>query len=390
MQVAIVGGGPAGSSAAFTLAAAGIQVCLVDRSVFPRDKLCGGLLTLRSRKTFQAIFKTDWSPVIQARGRGVEFFYHSTPLKSVADYKDVFFTCRKEFDAFLLDLARGAGATVLEGRRVEAVNYEKSELRLADGTALQYGFLIGADGVNSVVAKSILGVSFHKHSIGFGLEMEVPLSSGKAALANPEIHFGLLEYGYGWVFPKKETLTAGVGGLLRANPGMKEIMEAFLHRRFGYLPPGKMKGHFIPFGDFRSPPGKGNVLLCGDAAGLVEPITGEGIAFAMLSGQYAAESIREALSLVQPGSALALYEQRYERIAQSLRQAKLLRHLLFPRPCQFLLSKILPRSESVARRHLDLMADELSYRDFGRFLLKQACLAPLKVLSRSRATDQVQ
>ena len=65
---------------------------------------------------------------------------------------------------------------------------------------------------------------------------------------------------------------------------MKADFEVFLKNRFGHVPPAKIKGHFIPFGDFRRSPGKGNILLCGDAAGLVEPITGEGIAFAMLSG----------------------------------------------------------------------------------------------------------
>ena len=71
-QVVVMGGGPAGSSAAYTLAGAGVKVCLIDRSIFPRDKLCGGLLTIRSKRAFQRIFKADWTPVIQTVSKGAE------------------------------------------------------------------------------------------------------------------------------------------------------------------------------------------------------------------------------------------------------------------------------------------------------------------------------
>lgn len=382
-RVAIVGGGPAGSSAAHTLAMAGIEVCLVDRSVFPRDKLCGGLLTLRSQKIFQRVFQTSWNPVIQANSRGVMFFYREKPLKSLFDYKDLFFTCRKKYDAYLLDLARRSGTIVIEGKTAQAVNLQESILTLSDGASLHYEYLIGADGVNSMVAKALFGDSFDKSTIGFGLEMEVPISSEVPAITNPEIYFGLLKWGYGWVFPKHDTLTVGVGGLLGSNLQMRANFEEFLRQRFGRVPAQKIKGHFIPFGDFRRRPGQGNVMLCGDAAGLVEPITGEGIAFAMLSGYYAAESIKEAVLSGQPGAATDLYEKRYAAIASSFQQAHRLRRLLFPGPCQFFFSKILARSESIPRRHMDLMADELSYEDYARFLLQKVWLGPLKKLGLS-------
>jgi len=379
-QVVVVGGGPAGSSAAHILAAAGINVCVIDRSVFPRDKLCGGLLTLRSKKTFQSIFKTDWSPVIQTTSNGARLYFKQKLLNTVTDHKDIFFTCRRDYDAFLLGLAQKRGATVVQGAQVQTIDLKQSSLKLSDGTSLDFDFLIGADGVNSLVAKMVFGESFNRDTIGFGLEMEVPLSVEVPTITDPEIYFGLLDWGYGWVFPKGETLTAGVGGLLRKNPKMREGFENFLAQRFGRLPAAKIKGHFIPFGDFRKTPGRGNVLLCGDAAGLVEPITGEGIAFAMLSGSFAAEGIKEALSAAQPQSALELYEKRYATIAGSFRQANFLRYLLFPKTSQFLFSKALPRSRSIPRRHLDLMADDLSHRDYAKFIFKKFGVGALKML----------
>jgi geranylgeranyl reductase family protein len=369
--VVVVGGGPAGSSAARTLAAAGIKVCVIDRSLFPRDKLCGGLLTLRSKKAFQTIFQSDWPPVLQTKANGARIYFKQKLLNSVTDHKDIFFTCRRDYDALLLDLARQSGATIFQGVQMQTIDPDQSSLKLSDGSIFNFDFLIGADGVNSLVAKTIFGEAFNRDTIGFGLEMEVPLSPTVSPITEPEIYFGLLDWGYGWVFPKGKTLTAGVGGLLKKNPRMREDFENFLIQRFGSVPSAKIKGHFIPFGDFRKTPGRGSILLCGDAAGLVEPITGEGIAFAMLSGYFAAEGIKEALATNSPLTALSLYQRRYATIADSFHKANGLRYLLFPKACQFLFSKVLPRSQSIPRRHLDLMADDLSHGEYVRFILKK-------------------
>ncbi|HEV2693214.1 MAG TPA: NAD(P)/FAD-dependent oxidoreductase [Verrucomicrobiae bacterium] len=382
-KVVIVGGGPAGSSAARTLSASGIEVCLIDKNIFPREKLCGGLLTLRSQKTFQKIFAADWSPVIHRRSTGASFYFKDKFLNSVTDHKDIFFTCRREFDAFLLGLAEKSGAKIMLGKQVQRINLEQSTLLLSDGQEVAFDILIGADGVNSAVAKSLFGDSFKQNKIGFGFEMEIPVSSTIPTVKDPEIYFGLLDWGYGWVFPKRDTLTVGVGGLLRASPKMKADFETFLKNRFGHLPPAKIKGHFIPFGDFRPTPGRGNVLLCGDAAGLVEPITGEGIAFAMLSGSYAGESAKEAIALGQEKSALDCYRPRYASIAAIFQQANRLKHFMFPGLFQRLLSKALSKSESIPRRQMDLMADDLSYPAFTRFLLAKGITGPIKSLFKT-------
>ena len=146
---------------------------------------------------------------------------------------------------------------------------------------------------------------------------------------------------------------------------MKAGFSAFLRQRFGAPPPGRIKGHHLPFGDYRKIPGRGDILLCGDAAGLVEPITGEGIAFAMQSGLYAAEAIIEAGG--RP--ALPGYRARYREISRDFDHANRLRRLLFPGPCERLFLKALPRSETLPLKHLELMAAEIAYGDYTRHLL---------------------
>lgn len=370
-DVIVIGGGPAGASAAYTAASRGMRVCLVDKSVFPRDKLCGGLLTLKSKRVFTRIFEADWSPVIQAVSRGAEFYFRKQLLNAVSDYKDMYFTCRRDFDNFLVTLAAKAGATLMQGTAAKELQRERCSVILENGLTLAADFIIGADGVNGVTARSIFGRPFDPETIAFGLEMEVPISGKHPSIADPEIYFGLLPWGYGWVFPKRSTLTAGIGGLWKKNQNMRTDFENFLIQRFGEMPKERIKGHYIPFGDFRPTPGTKNILLCGDAAGLVEPITGEGIAFAMQSGFYAAEAVLAARQQHKPETAINLYQQTYERIASTFRCANALRVFLFPMRMQSLFAKVLPHSASIPRRHLDLMADDISYGEYIRFLLSK-------------------
>jgi geranylgeranyl reductase family protein len=370
-DVIIVGGGPAGASAAHTLAGHGMNVCIVDKAVFPRDKLCGGLLTERSRKVFDTVFNTSWQPAVEGVSHGMRFFYHERLLNEVKDYTKLTWARRTRFDAHLVELAKNAGARLRQGVRVKAVEPDTCTVALADGVRIEADYLIGADGVNSIVAQSLFGRAFDKNTIAFGLEMEAPLGGQLQDIADPEIYFGVVKWGYGWVFPKRETLTIGVAGLWKKNPDIKNAFQRFVGHRCHEIPRAKIKGQYIPFGDYRRMPGRDNILLCGDAAGVVEPITGEGIAYAMQSGYLAARAIIESAARRQPAAACQHYAAGYASIAGSLRWANALRYLIFPKWSESLFATLLPKTQSVPRKHLDLMAAELDYDEYAQFLIKK-------------------
>jgi len=371
--ILIIGGGPAGSSAAHTLASHGMDTALIDQAVFPRDKLCGGLLTLRSKKIYSRIFAAPWEPVVDFTAHGVKLFHQGRLLNEVADASELFFTRRLDFDQYLLKQAIARGTTAYLGDAVVALDISRKTCRLRSGAEFTFDTLIGADGVNSLVAKNLFGKAFDHDSIAFALEMEVDRTQFPYSISDPEIIFGLARWGYGWVFPKKDTLTVGLGGLHAKNPDLKKRFHEFLEMRFGSIPAGRIKGHYLPFGDYRKVPGRDNVLLCGDAAGLVEPVTGEGMAFAMQSGQYAAEAIIEAHASGR--DALPCYQTRYREITRDFDHANRLRTLLFSKAGERLFLKALPTSKSLPLKHLELMADKLQYGGYSRYLIFKALKA---------------
>ena len=177
--------------------------------------------------------------------------------------------------------------------------------------------------------------------------------------------------GYAWIFPKRATLTVGIGGLAAANGDMRARYREFAMAALGRVPSQTLRGSPIPFGNFVARPGRGSTLLVGDAAGLVEPLTGEGIAFAVQSGAYAAQAIIEAARMKAPARALALYLQQYRSIIRSFRDVRLLRRLVFSRATRTLFLRALNGNRRMVLKHMDVLAGDADYRDYARCALKE-------------------
>ena len=365
----VAGAGPSGSSAAATLAASGMRVALVDKARFPRDKLCGGLLSERSVTSIRRVFGVATIP-IEVTSNTASVFDRGRRLVRVAHDTPVHFTSRRNFDASLVELAVANGATLLEGAGIRSFEVRTNVVELDNGRTLSAPFVVGADGAGSRVRK-LLGTSMDRDGFAVGLEAEVPQSAVAREISDPEIYFGLVEWGYAWIFPKQATLTVGIGGLASRNEDMRKRFAEFATLALGRVPTQRLCGSPIPFGNYLRQPGRGSTLLVGDAAGLVEPLTGEGIAFAVDSGCRAAEAIMEASRLRSPQRACALYRTGYREIVRSFRDIRLLRHLVFSRATRDLFLRALQGNEQMVRKHLDVLAGDASYRDYARYALSE-------------------
>jgi geranylgeranyl reductase family protein len=385
----VVGAGPAGASAAYLLARAGHRVALVDKTSFPRDKLCGGGLTVRSKKAFERIFCSQWNDILEYKSAGLAFYYKKKFLNSLENYQSLHFIYRCDFDHYLVKKAQDAGAELIENFRISEIDSQNHVIHEKSGRQLQADFIIGADGIKSVVARQVFGQEFDRNKYAIAMEAEVSRDQFKRHVTLPEIYYGSIKWGYGWVFPKKDKLTIGIAGLYKHNDDIKSVFHQFLEQDLGLPTNLPMKGYYLPFGEFQQQLEKNNFMLIGDAAGLVDPITGEGIAFAMESGEMAAESIIKAVQQAQPQIAGKLYQLRVERITNTIRQANKIKLLIYPKFFNKILIKGLATSKNKnsIRYYLDLMADDITYYQYLKLLFWHSGKRVFKLMFTRKALE---
>ena len=386
-DLVILGAGPAGSAAAMTGRRAGRSVALIDKARFPRAKLCGGLITGRCAGHLQDIFGLEIDPQLFETRRNFEFYMDGAPLGALHDVPPTHLTMRWDFDQLLFARAIAAGAADYSGQRVDRLDLAQNRIVLQSGEVLDYGCLIGADGVQSIVAKELFGASFDKSRVGFALEIEGPTMRPDAATP-VRIDFAAADWGYGWSFPKRNSTTIGLGGLHQCNPDMKARLADYLDL-LGTGKDARVKGHFLPFGGYRSVPGRGNVLLAGDAAGFVDPITGEGIGHAIHSGALAAKAADRALSAGRAQTALALYRPATRPIRTALRAARILRPVIFWRPVKPFFASTFRSSRTLKREYMHLLSGDTEYpRLLARTVLRLPRAALRWVLRRKQSVSR--
>jgi geranylgeranyl reductase family protein len=294
-EAIVVGAGPAGSATAIHLVRGGARVLLVDKARFPRDKPCGGGLTLRAIRelpvSVDAVvehivdrigFRLGYGPRFERHGHG--------PLIKM--------TQRLRLDHHLLEHAATAGADVRDGVAVTDVAVDDRGASVCvNGERIRSDVLIGADGVNGRIRRGLgLGGSY---VLAVALEgnvaHDVVGEDRYRGLAVLEL--GTIPGGYAWVFPKGDHVNVGVGGWESQGPSLRAHL-AELCRQHGI--PGdavtSTRGHRLPLRRPGSVAARGRALLVGDAAGLVDPLSGDGMYEAFVSARLGSDAVIDLLA----------------------------------------------------------------------------------------------
>ncbi len=298
-DVIIVGGGPAGSTAGIVLSKAGFNVLILDKAKFPRDKLCGGALTFKTELLLKKIGIFDYDSIIDYKTKEYGIFWKTREIfKGKSDY-NFLFVKRKVYDFFLLEKAREKGAKVLENQKVIDIDFSKKTIITSSGKSFRYKYLIGADGVNSIVRKlaekqGLIKNLRWKENLANAIEIYIDRKFLKNKIDYPYIILGYVNWGYSWIFPNKNQVVLGIGGLISKNKDLSKKFYSFLNDFISDYKPDKILGHTIPFGNYIRKPVFKNILLVGDAGGITNPASGEGIYSAQKSGELAGVSIIQA------------------------------------------------------------------------------------------------
>jgi len=359
-DVLVVGAGPAGATAARTLAAAGVRVRVLERHRFPRNKPCGGGLTMRALGRFPYLrpalgrIPTHTVSKLHLEGPAGEVLRLTSPGPAALLVR------RVDFDALLAALAVEAGADLVEGVTIRGASAgaDYVAVRSADGTVFRAPLVIAADGVHSVVARRLGFLSrWPAASVALDLMEETPNELLRAA--DPDtlwVSYGHdAADGYAYIFPKRDHVNVGVGSVLtdfrrRERRQPAEIQRALVAglRARGLLGGESSASHFtpsmIPVGGPLPVTARGRVLLAGDAGGFVNGYTAEGIYYAMVSGELAAQAVVATAASAgrdrprarqEPGArgdhpAVSKYMTAWRReIGAELRDSVLIRKYLF-------------------------------------------------------------
>ena len=403
-MVLVVGAGPAGATAARALARAGVTVRLLDRSNFPRNKPCGGGISLRVLRRFPYLERELGRIATHTVGRlHLEGPDGDSTIVDAGEAAALMIR-RVEFDALLVSLAVEAGAKLVSGVDIvqAAMDDERVVLTARDGRRFDAPFVIAADGVYSVIARRLgLNPGWPARSMALDMMEETPRTSLREA--DPSmlwVSYGFdrernrggsssdrrAPAGYAYIFPKRDHVNVGIGYVLdhyRRSIGAApyDVQRGFVDHLAGR---GIVAGESVPanFTPFQIPvggplkrPGVGRVLLAGDAGGFVNGFTAEGIYYAMVSGEHAAR----AIATLPPGNERTL-ARRYRRacnyeIGAELRESVLIQRYLFAdrrRIAKFIEGAT--RAPAMTRAIVDFAIGRLRYAELRRRLLLGAPL----------------
>ena len=318
-DIIIAGGGPAGSTAAYLLSKAGLNVLIIDKSKFPRKKLCGGLITYSTVKLLERVFDVtvdtlNQHDIIEYESDHYEL-YGKKRLITERSFEIPFrFIDREMYDNYLLQKAQQTGASLVEGDGVTSIDISKSSIKTRGGWDFTADVIIGADGINSRVRRSfpvdLFGREDWTENVASAHEVIISRDSVKKQIDHPVLYFGHVHHGYAWVFPNRDTVTAGICGLKqKTEKSMLSIFREFLNEKdLSDTGDERINSYVLPYGCYLPYPAFRNMVIVGDAAGFADPLLGEGIYYAQRSAELAAQAV---LTLIEENKMFDQMEHYY-------------------------------------------------------------------------------
>jgi geranylgeranyl reductase family protein len=356
-DVIVVGAGPAGATLAYELAKRGVGVLVLEKEKLPRYKCCAGGVTSKAAK----LLDFDISEVVEDVIHELSFTFNlGSPYLGQHSQPLIYTVMRDVFDYFLVEKAQQVGAVLMDGQKVTQVQVSADwvEVSTADNI-FRSRLVVGADGAYSVVARELgMGRSI-EHVAGIEAEIVVPEEELAKWESRVHIDLGCIPGGYAWVFPKRDHLSVGVGCLASKARYLNRRHQKFLNSlSMGNYTIARSSSHLIPTRTKGRLVWQDKALLLGDAAGLADPLTGEGIYNAIQSAQLAAQVIEN--SLAHGKVKLEDYQEAVdEKIMSELRIARTLSKFFVRFP--HLAFRMLNQSEGVWRTGCNLMLGEINY-----------------------------